>query len=123
MHNFQNELQMLGMDKYQVGELMPIDYQSQNSLHFSDMRRCGGCGRCGGLVAVLVVVEDLVVVAVLVSAVVVVVVVAAVAAVSVSVLVSAVLASLFSFVMLLGFFKKCRLCYEASVLTVEGTTW
>ena len=47
MNNFQSELQMLGMDQYQVGELIPIDYQSQNPLEFSDMRRCGGCGGCG----------------------------------------------------------------------------
>ncbi|MBO0960359.1 heterocycloanthracin/sonorensin family bacteriocin [Neobacillus sp. MM2021_6] len=47
MHNFQNGLQLLGMDHYQVGPIVPIDPQSQ------DMRligfRCGGCGfRCGG---------------------------------------------------------------------------
>jgi heterocycloanthracin/sonorensin family bacteriocin len=48
MHNFQNELQMLGMDNYQVGELIPIDYYSQDSFQFGDMRRCGGCFRCGG---------------------------------------------------------------------------
>ncbi|MEH6949588.1 heterocycloanthracin/sonorensin family bacteriocin [Bacillus sp. JJ634] len=47
MHNFQNELQMLGMDNYQVGQLTPIDYQTQNPLEFVDMRRCGGCGGCG----------------------------------------------------------------------------
>ena len=71
MHNFQNELQMLGMDNYQVGELIPTDYQSQDWLQFDDARRCGGFGRCGGLVALVVVVdlavvEALVVVAVLV---------------------------------------------------------
>lgn len=50
MYNYQNELQMLGMDQYQVGELMPIEYQSQTPIDFSDVRRCGcgGCGRCGG---------------------------------------------------------------------------
>jgi len=47
MHNFQNELQMLGMDNYQVGQLTPIDYQTQTPLEFVDMRRCGGCGGCG----------------------------------------------------------------------------
>ncbi|RID86654.1 heterocycloanthracin/sonorensin family bacteriocin [Peribacillus asahii] len=49
MHNFQNELQTLGMDNYQVGQVTPIDYQYQNPVEFVDMRRCGGCGfRCGG---------------------------------------------------------------------------
>ncbi|WP_420491872.1 heterocycloanthracin/sonorensin family bacteriocin, partial [Neobacillus niacini] len=42
MHNFQNGLQSLGMDHYQVGELIPIDYQSQDALQVGDMRRCGG---------------------------------------------------------------------------------
>ena len=42
MQNFQNELQMLEMGNYQAGELMPIDYQSQDLLLFDDARRCGG---------------------------------------------------------------------------------
>ncbi|MFJ5624000.1 heterocycloanthracin/sonorensin family bacteriocin [Peribacillus loiseleuriae] len=46
MHNFQNELQMLEMGNYQVGQLMPVDFR-QDSFEFSDMRRCGGCGGCG----------------------------------------------------------------------------
>jgi heterocycloanthracin/sonorensin family bacteriocin len=46
MHNFQNGLQSLAMDHYQVGELMPIDSYSQDMRIFG---RCGGCGfRCGG---------------------------------------------------------------------------
>ena len=53
MHNFQNELQSLGMDNYQVGQLIPIDPQSQDSRMFGGMR-CGGmmCGgmRCGGFI-------------------------------------------------------------------------
>ena len=52
MHNFQNELQTLGMDNYQVGQLIPMDPQSQDSRIFGGMR-CGGmmCGgmRCGGM--------------------------------------------------------------------------
>ncbi|WP_438824119.1 heterocycloanthracin/sonorensin family bacteriocin [Bacillus sp. JJ1503] len=44
---FQNELQGLGIDPYQVGQLVPMDIQSQD-LHMMS-RRCGGCGfRCGG---------------------------------------------------------------------------
>ena len=67
MQNFQNELQMLGMDNYQVGELIPIDYQSQDSLQFDDVRRCGALAVVEALAVVvaLVVVEALVVVAVL----------------------------------------------------------
>ena len=52
MQYFQNELQMLGMDNYQVGELIPIDYQIQDQRQFGGMM-CGGmmCGgmRCGGM--------------------------------------------------------------------------
>ncbi len=52
MHNFQNDLQMLGMDNYQVGELIPIDFQIQDQRQFGGMM-CGGmmCGgmRCGGM--------------------------------------------------------------------------
>ena len=67
MYNFQNDLQMLEMGNYQVGEVMPVDYR-QDPFQFSDMRRCGGCGRCGGfgVVADLVVAADLVVVVALV---------------------------------------------------------
>ncbi|MBY0122874.1 heterocycloanthracin/sonorensin family bacteriocin [Bacillus sp. S/N-304-OC-R1] len=44
---FQNELQGLGIDPYQVGQLVPMDIQSQDPHMMS--RRCGGCGfRCGG---------------------------------------------------------------------------
>ncbi|MFB9827718.1 heterocycloanthracin/sonorensin family bacteriocin [Lederbergia wuyishanensis] len=43
----QNELQGLGIDPYQVGQLVPLDLQSQDPYMMS--RRCGGCGfRCGG---------------------------------------------------------------------------
>ncbi|WP_412895564.1 heterocycloanthracin/sonorensin family bacteriocin [Bacillus sp. 1P02SD] len=43
----QNELQGLAIDPYQVGQLVPLDLQSQD-LHTMS-RRCGGCGfRCGG---------------------------------------------------------------------------
>jgi heterocycloanthracin/sonorensin family bacteriocin len=56
MQNFQNDLQTLGMDHFQVGQLIPIDPQSQDLRMFGGMRcggmRCGGmrCGgfRCGG---------------------------------------------------------------------------
>jgi heterocycloanthracin/sonorensin family bacteriocin len=49
MQNFQNDLQMLGMDHYQVGQVIPTDPLSQQFL--VDPRRCGGCGggfHCGG---------------------------------------------------------------------------
>jgi heterocycloanthracin/sonorensin family bacteriocin len=45
MQNFQHELQMLGMDPYQVGEIIPIDPYSRQFL--KDSRLCGGF-RCGG---------------------------------------------------------------------------
>lgn len=45
MHNFQNDLQTLGMDHYQVGELVPINPQSQDPRLWG--MRCGGF-RCGG---------------------------------------------------------------------------
>ncbi|KEF36778.1 hypothetical protein M670_04029 [Schinkia azotoformans MEV2011] len=46
-----NELQSLGMDNYQVGELIPMNYQSEDT-RFGFMR-CGGmcAGRCGGFCA------------------------------------------------------------------------
>ncbi|WP_396133946.1 heterocycloanthracin/sonorensin family bacteriocin [Bacillus sp. SLBN-46] len=43
---FQNELQGLGIDPYQVGQLVPMDTQSQDLQMMA--RRCGGCGHCGG---------------------------------------------------------------------------
>ncbi|MFO1443273.1 heterocycloanthracin/sonorensin family bacteriocin [Bacillus sp. Bva_UNVM-123] len=44
---YYNELQGLGIDPYQVGQLVPMDFQSQDLDMMS--RRCGGCGfRCGG---------------------------------------------------------------------------
>ncbi|RFU68593.1 heterocycloanthracin/sonorensin family bacteriocin [Peribacillus saganii] len=50
MYNFQNDLQSLGMDNFQVGDLMPIDDNSQDMRQYGG--RCGGyrCGgyRCGG---------------------------------------------------------------------------
>ena len=71
MQNFQNELQMLGMDNYQVGELMPIDYQVKVGSSLT-MHVVAGCGRCGFWwwlwslwTVALVVVEASVVVAVL----------------------------------------------------------
>ena len=48
MQNFQNELQMLGMDNYQVGEINYMDPQSQDLRQFGGMM-CGGGGRCGGI--------------------------------------------------------------------------
>ena len=49
MHNFQNELQTLGMDNFQVGQLIPMGPQSQDSRIFGGMR-CGGGGMmCGGM--------------------------------------------------------------------------
>ncbi len=45
MQNFQHELQMLGMDPYQVSEVIPIDPYSRQFL--KDSRLCGGFG-CGG---------------------------------------------------------------------------
>jgi heterocycloanthracin/sonorensin family bacteriocin len=45
MQNFQHELQMLGMDPYQVSEVIPIDPYSRQFLN--DSRLCGGFG-CGG---------------------------------------------------------------------------
>ncbi|WP_028391102.1 heterocycloanthracin/sonorensin family bacteriocin [Bacillus cihuensis] len=49
MYNFHNDLQLLDMGNYQVGELMPVDFR-QDPFQFNDIRRCGcgGCGRCGG---------------------------------------------------------------------------
>ncbi|MDQ0201103.1 heterocycloanthracin/sonorensin family bacteriocin [Neobacillus ginsengisoli] len=51
MQNFPNELQMLGLDNYQVGEAIPIGPHQ----FLEDSRRCGRCGgfgcggfRCGG---------------------------------------------------------------------------
>ena len=49
MHNFQNELQMLGMDSYQVGDLTHIDLQSQDQRQFGGMM-CGGMMGGGGAV-------------------------------------------------------------------------
>ena len=46
MQNFQNDLQMLGMDPYHIGEVTPLDFSRQN---IDDPRRCGRCGGCGGL--------------------------------------------------------------------------
>lgn len=50
MQNFQNDLQMLGMDHYQVGEVIPLGPQGYQFPE--DPRRCGRCGggmRCGGM--------------------------------------------------------------------------
>jgi heterocycloanthracin/sonorensin family bacteriocin len=55
MYNFQNELQMLGLDDFAAGEVMVWDPQTQTYL-IDDARqfggrcggRCGGFGRCGG---------------------------------------------------------------------------
>ena len=49
MDNFQNELQMLGMDDYVASEVMVWDPQTQTYI-IEDARQCGGrCGgRCGG---------------------------------------------------------------------------
>lgn len=47
MQNFQHELQMLGMDPYQVGDVIPINPYSRQFLNES--RLCGGFGfGCGG---------------------------------------------------------------------------
>ncbi|WP_256239240.1 heterocycloanthracin/sonorensin family bacteriocin [Bacillus sp. EB600] len=52
MQNFQNELQTLGMDNFQVGQLIPMVPQTHDLRVFGGMR-CGGmmCGgmRCGGM--------------------------------------------------------------------------
>ncbi|MFB5281015.1 heterocycloanthracin/sonorensin family bacteriocin [Peribacillus sp. Hz7] len=52
MLNFQNELQTLGMDNFQVGQLIPMVPQSQDSRIIFGGWRCGGmmCGgwHCGG---------------------------------------------------------------------------
>ncbi|NEU32501.1 heterocycloanthracin/sonorensin family bacteriocin [bacterium LRH843] len=51
MDHYQNELQGLGMDQFQVGELTPMDPQSQDPRQFHGGRcggRCGGFHRCGG---------------------------------------------------------------------------
>lgn len=54
MQNFQNELQMLGMDHYQTGELISMDQGVDERIFGMGMgMRCGGmmCGgfhRCGG---------------------------------------------------------------------------
>jgi heterocycloanthracin/sonorensin family bacteriocin len=45
MYNFQNELQMLGMDDFVADEVMVWDPQTQTYL-IDDARQCGG--RCGG---------------------------------------------------------------------------
>jgi heterocycloanthracin/sonorensin family bacteriocin len=53
VQNFQNELQMLGLDHYRVGSVIPIDHRQymQDSRIFGfgcgGFRR-GGCCRCGG---------------------------------------------------------------------------
>jgi heterocycloanthracin/sonorensin family bacteriocin len=53
MYNFQNELQNLGMENFQVGQLIPIYPQTQDQRIFLGMR-CGGmmCGgmMCGGMI-------------------------------------------------------------------------
>ncbi|MFJ8245928.1 heterocycloanthracin/sonorensin family bacteriocin [Peribacillus asahii] len=53
MLNFQNELQTLGMDNFQVGQLIPMGPQSQDTRIIFGGMRCGGmmCGgmRCGGM--------------------------------------------------------------------------
>ncbi|MFJ7976649.1 heterocycloanthracin/sonorensin family bacteriocin [Peribacillus sp. NPDC096379] len=53
MLNFQNDLQTLGMDNFQVGQLIPMGPQSQDSRIIFGGMRCGGmmCGgmRCGGM--------------------------------------------------------------------------
>ncbi|WP_081810817.1 heterocycloanthracin/sonorensin family bacteriocin [Bacillus sp. UNC438CL73TsuS30] len=52
MLNFRNELQTLGMDNFQVGQLIPMGPQIQDPRIFVGMR-CGGmmCGgmMCGGM--------------------------------------------------------------------------
>ena len=59
MQNFQNELQTLGMDNFQVGQLIPMVPQTHDPRIFVGMR-CGGmmgfggmmCGgmMCGGMI-------------------------------------------------------------------------
>ncbi|MCQ6282033.1 heterocycloanthracin/sonorensin family bacteriocin [Bacillus sp. EB600] len=44
MQNFHHELQMLGMDPYQVGEVIPIHPYSRQFLKDSRLFRCGGFG-------------------------------------------------------------------------------
>ncbi|WHY87087.1 heterocycloanthracin/sonorensin family bacteriocin [Neobacillus novalis] len=48
MQNLQNELQMLGMDNFQVGNLITIDPNLNDPRHFGGMR-CGGGMMCGGM--------------------------------------------------------------------------
>ena len=52
MQNFQNELQSLEMDSYQVGELTPISYQEDprvfGGLGVGVGFGGGGFNRCGG---------------------------------------------------------------------------
>ncbi|WP_284035786.1 heterocycloanthracin/sonorensin family bacteriocin [Neobacillus sp. 114] len=53
MHNFQNELQGLGIDPYRAGELVAMDPQSLDPRLHGGMRcgggmGCGGGMRCGG---------------------------------------------------------------------------
>ena len=53
MHNFQNDLQNLEMDSYQVGELTPISYQEDprvfGGLGVGVGFGGGGFNRCGGV--------------------------------------------------------------------------
>jgi hypothetical protein len=48
MQNLQNELQMLGIDNFQVGNLITIDPNLNDPRHFGGMR-CGGGMMCGGM--------------------------------------------------------------------------
>ena len=47
MQNLQNQLQTLGMDNFQVGQLIPFDPNLNDPRHFGGMH-CGGGMRCGG---------------------------------------------------------------------------
>lgn len=46
MQNFQNELQNLGLDPYQVGDLTPITYNDDSRQFLGGFGV--GFGRCGG---------------------------------------------------------------------------
>ncbi len=53
MHNFQNDLQSLEMDSYQVGELNPISYSDDPRVFgvggIGGVSGIGGIGGVGGL--------------------------------------------------------------------------
>ena len=60
MNQFQQELQALSLNDYQSGNVVYWDQQNQYPYYYIEdaARRCGGCGRCGGLYGVAHLLRD-----------------------------------------------------------------